>query len=318
VKLVATVNGGGIYTSTNSGITWTQQTNAPNMGWNGVASSTDGSKLAAITFPGGIYTSTNSGAVWTQTSASNQEWYAVASSADGTKLVAAGGNINPPQNYNREVYLSTNSGGTWTQTSLPGTEWLSVASSADGTKLIAGDISGGPPGFGIYTSTNSGVTWISNSVSSFRFNLNWSSVAMSADGTKLVAVNWADGNIASVSSIYTSTNSGATWQTNNAPNKAWQSVVSSADGGKLVAAVEGGGLWISQTTPAPHMNITPTNGNLMLSWMVPSTNFVMQESPDLGSWADMTNPPVLNLTNLQDEVILPPTNSSGFYRLKTP
>src|ERR1017187_10351692 len=309
--LLAVAAGGGLFTVADPAFSqnWTQ-TGAPSTNWYSVASSADGTKLVAEVVSGGIYTSTNSGATWTLTSAPSESWQGVASSADGVKLVATvnGGGI----------YTSTNSGGTWTQTSLPGTEWLSVASSADGTKLIAGDISGGPPGFGIYTSTNSGVTWISNSVSSFRFNLNWSSVAMSADGTKLVAVNWADGNIASVSSIYTSTNSGATWQTNNAPNKAWQSVVSSADGGKLVAAVEGGGLWISQTTPAPHMNITPTNGNLMLSWMVPSTNFVMQESPDLASWADMTNPPVLNLTNLQDEVILPPTNSSGFYRLKTP
>jgi hypothetical protein len=32
----------------------------------------------------------------------------------------------------------------------------------------------------------------------------------------------------------------------------------------------------------------------------------------------MTNQPVLNLTNLQNEVMLSPSSSSGFYRLKTP
>jgi hypothetical protein len=51
---------------------------------------------------------------------------------------------------------------------------------------------------------------------------------------------------------------------------------------------------------------------------VPSTDFVMQQSSDLGSWMDMTNKPVLNLTNLQNEVILSPTGSNVFYRLKTP
>ena len=66
------------------------------------------------------------------------------------------------------------------------------------------------------------------------------------------------------------------------------------------------------------MNITPANGNLTLSWIVPSTNFVMQQSSDLDSWTDMTNMPVLNLTNLQNQVTLAPSNSSGFYRLKTP
>jgi hypothetical protein len=66
------------------------------------------------------------------------------------------------------------------------------------------------------------------------------------------------------------------------------------------------------------MNLTPANGNLKLSWLVPSTNFVLQQSLDMGSWADVTNTPVLNLTNFQNEVILPPTGSSGFYRLKMP
>jgi len=65
------------------------------------------------------------------------------------------------------------------------------------------------------------------------------------------------------------------------------------------------------------MIIAPTNGSLKLSWLVPSTNFVMQQSPDLQNWADMTNQPVLNLTNLQNEVILSPPGSNVFYRLKT-
>jgi hypothetical protein len=44
----------------------------------------------------------------------------------------------------------------------------------------------------------------------------------------------------------------------------------------------------------------------------------MQQSADFQSWADMTNQPVLNLTNLQNEVYLPPPGSNVFYRLKTP
>jgi hypothetical protein len=66
------------------------------------------------------------------------------------------------------------------------------------------------------------------------------------------------------------------------------------------------------------LKLAPTNPDLKLSWLVPSTNFVMQQSSDLGSWMDMTNTPALNLTNLQNEVILSPTGRSCFYRLKTP
>jgi hypothetical protein len=45
---------------------------------------------------------------------------------------------------------------------------------------------------------------------------------------------------------------------------------------------------------------------------------VMQQSSDLTLWSDVTNTPELNLDNLQNEVILTPSNDSGFYRLKTP
>ena len=64
----------------------------------------------------------------------------------------------------------------------------------------------------------------------------------------------------------------------------------------------------------------PSNNNLVLSWIVPTTNFVLQQNLDLTTtnWTNVTNAPVLNLTNLQDEVVLSPTNDSGFYRLKTP
>ena len=90
MTLVAS-RGGWIYTSTNSGTSWTQ-TNALTdaqlgIGGPAVASSADGTKLVAV--GGEIYTSTNFGIVWTQqTNAPNTGWYSVASSADGTKLVA--------------------------------------------------------------------------------------------------------------------------------------------------------------------------------------------------------------------------------------
>jgi len=231
-------------------------------------------------------------------------WFAVASSADGNELVAAGGGI---QDDPRWIYVSTNAGSTWVQSSAPAGEWIAVAASSDGTRLAAADISGLGS---IYTSTNSGTTWISNSLPPF---INWSSVASSATGNKLVAVGF-------FGSIYSSTNFGATWETNDAPDESWEYVVSSADGNKLAAVVWPGGIYTSQSTPSPQLNLAPSGSNLTVSWIVPSTNFVLQQNLDLTAtnWSDVTNPPVLDLTNLQDEVILLPTNSSSFYRLKTP
>ncbi len=70
---------------------WTEQTSAPTSGsWNSVASSSDGSHLAAVVDGGGIYTSTNFGVTWTeQTSApTSTDWWSVASSSDGSHLAA--------------------------------------------------------------------------------------------------------------------------------------------------------------------------------------------------------------------------------------
>ena len=88
-----TTNGGAIYTSTNSGITWTQTTAPVNL-WSGVACSADGIKLVAVAggysvAAGAIYTSTNSGATWTMSSAPSNVWTSVASSTNGTKLIAS-------------------------------------------------------------------------------------------------------------------------------------------------------------------------------------------------------------------------------------
>ena len=59
-----------------------------------MASSSNGTKLAATVLGGQIYISTDSGATWTARE-SNRNWYGVASSSDGTKLVAgdSGGQI---------------------------------------------------------------------------------------------------------------------------------------------------------------------------------------------------------------------------------
>ena len=50
-------NGGQIYTSTDSGITWTAQ--ASSQAWYGVASSSDGTKLVGAVYGGQLYTGSN-------------------------------------------------------------------------------------------------------------------------------------------------------------------------------------------------------------------------------------------------------------------
>jgi hypothetical protein len=79
--------GGQIYTSNDSGLTWTTRESSGN--WESVASSADGTRLVAVVLGGQIYTSNDSGLSWTARE-SSRSWASVASSADGTRLVAVG------------------------------------------------------------------------------------------------------------------------------------------------------------------------------------------------------------------------------------
>ena len=213
-NLVAVAIGGYIYTSSNSGATWTQTGHQDD--WSSVASSSDGTRIVAATNQGYIYKSSDSGATWTQT---GRQGTSVASSSDGTRIVVV--------ERNGWISTSSDSGATWTgwPTGSPmQRQWTSVASSSDGTKLVAVDDDSYPD---IYTSVDAGAVWTwPESQASFS-GQTWTSVAVSSNGTMLVA--------AGIPYIYTSFDFGATWENSTSPAQAWTSVASSSDGTKLVA-----------------------------------------------------------------------------------
>ena len=196
--------------------TWTANLSSSH-DWSGVASSSDGTHLAAVgNYSDYIWTSTNSGVTWqAQLGSSALTWNAIASSSDGSKLIAVA--------YANYIWTSADSGATWVDQVAAGSRnWAGITSSADGTKLAAtaqvGDI---------YTSYNSGVTWVDQVASGSR---NWSGIASSSDGTKLIAGELYGGN------LWTSTDSGVTWVDQVATgNGYWHAVASSSDGTHLVA-----------------------------------------------------------------------------------
>jgi hypothetical protein len=314
-RLLAGTVSSSFWASTNSGAFWLSN-NVPGVtAWGSVAVSADGGKLFIAAggngHPAGpICVSTNSGTTWNITSAPTNVWTGLASSADGNKLVAVTGGSSA---YRGFIYVSTNSGTTWLQTTAPSNYWMAVASSADGTKLAAVYYkdTNGVPGH-IYTSTDSGNTWTSNQfAASF-----WQAVAMSADGNRLVV----GGELYNNFNIYVSTNFGAAWVSNNLSSASLVSVTSSADGGRLFAAALSAQIFSAQSVVTPRLNLTPAISNLALSWIIPSTNFVIQRISSLTAtnWAAVTDVPMLNFTNLQNQVFLAPTNIGGFFRLATP
>ena len=329
-KVLAVPTLGCLYLSTDSGVDWSSN-NTVNEQWYSTASSADGTKLVAVgntTDPdddddtsdqiGVVYTSADSGNTWVSNSlpAVSLYWYSVASSADGNKLVVV--------SQDGLICTSTNAGTTWQQpVNAPGTNniWDSVASSADGRRLVAVSQYAAPADTGsIYTSTNAGLTWTSNNAPS----LVWKSVASSADGTRLVAVAFND---STGGEIFFSTNGGTSWTQESTGNyQNFASVAMTPDGDRMFA-INGGGIsgspgsvYTAGFTPAPVLKSTLSRSNVMLAWTVPSTNFGLQQKLNLtaASWVTLTNQPTLNLTNLQNQVTLPLSGSSGFYRLKTP
>lgn len=351
-------SGGGVYTSTNSGATWTSN-NIPCQPWVSLACSTNGSLLYAAAggsdYGAPIFCSTDWGTTWVQTGAPSNAlqsayWQSIACSADGTRIVAA---------TSQQVFTSVDSGTNWT-----GRAYLSryscVASSADGTQLVAaaGGANSGP----ITISHDSGVTWAQTSAPS---NLNWKSVASSADGTRLAA--------AAGGAIYTSADSGATWTKVNAPNLLWTSIASSAGGTNLLAASrsqvpiypgliyrssDSGSTWIPTGSPdafwtgiaasadwkqwvavakigtpinpfgapiylwrmAPVLSIEPSTNGVLICWLSGSSasNCVLQQIADLATTNWATVSNEATVVNGQAQVHLSISAPNCFYRVIVP
>lgn len=140
----------------------------------------------------------------------------------------------------------------WTLTSAPPTNWVALATSSDGAKVFAAV--GGPtrPVGPIFLSTNSGLTWAQSSAPV----TNWTRVVCSADGTLVYA--------ASESSVYSSTNSGATWEpfdlSPSHPGR-WDSLASSADGTIILAShnfYDTNG-WLTEVFVSTDQGVTWTN-----------------------------------------------------------
>src|ERR1035437_4014230 len=341
-----------IYTSPDGGLTWSQ-TAAPSNYWASVVTSADGTKVAAVANNAGpLCTSSDGDLTWVTNLSPAKTWTAIACSSDGLHLFAATlqtstlysstnfgttwqtqqkgsiGGLASSADGSRlaaiittSISISTNSGKTWS-TNLYANPLYSIACSADGKVLVV------TADFGrIFTSTNYGTSWITNNLSVPNGVLGgtWINAAVSADGSKIAAIGWRS-SAGQFGYIYTTTNYGQTWISNSVPVSWWFGVCSSADGNKIMAASCGtnlssigmGSIWSSQTVSSPSLNLVPTNNNLALSWLIPSTNFVLQQSYDLANWSDVTNVPVLNLIKLKNQVTIPMSSDGSFYRLKTP
>jgi hypothetical protein len=328
--LVAAALSGGLYVSTNSGARWRQ---TPLAGGGSVACSSDGTRLWALQWKYSssdtqvLYLSTNSGAQWAaQPNFPPGGFSAIVSSADASKLVVVSSHFTSAP-YPGRIYRSTDYGVSWRQATAPDASWTSAASSSDATKLVASaagytTTNGNYVAGGIFISSDSGATWSKTTAPS----ADWAAVASSQDGIILAALGGSNGFSTNSGLVYISTNAGMTWALSDTPAGGLSAIAVSGYGSKVVAV--GGGVQICTLQPlspapppwppSPVLSLAISGANAFLSWLVPSSSFILQRTSDLASlnWVDVTNPPSLNFTNLHQEVALPLGSGIAFYRLK--
>lgn len=230
MKMIASAsnNGGSayfIYRSVDSGATWTVGAQDSDVEWLGVASNSDGTKLAAVARNGCPITSVNSGATWIArnlsfTSCGTASLAHLSSDETGQYLAAT-------TNNSTGIYTSSDFGVTWTRGVVTGNpSWNNIASSADGLKLVANSSDKG-----VFTSNDRGASWVKRLPNSL-INAYWG-LASDPSGNNLVVGTTAE--------LYASNDAGLTWFAQSRSGD-WRAVASaSTDGLGFVAAKSGTG-----------------------------------------------------------------------------
>ena len=255
-KLAAVVACGDIWTSTNSGADWTDQTGAGSRCWMSIASSADGNTLVAVESNGDAWSGTYDGTSWTWTNLSTistnypgqLDWNTVALSADNSN----GGWKLALQGWGSGLWTAVNASGTWVWTQQTGfipTSSQGMGMSADGNTIVSGQWCGD-----IWVGKYDGTSWTWSDQGDT--SGCWYSFSVSADGTKILAGE--NGNSPLVGT-YDGTN--WTWNSPASIYGWWESTAMSADGtylaagsycGPVITSNDGGLSWTTQNGSGSH------------------------------------------------------------------
>ena len=248
--MVAVQFGGGMYMSSDFGVTWTQVTDplvsdAAGLSFESVTMSQDGLHIVAVAQPntgapnGRLVYSNDGGVTWTMATlpsvGGGYFWRSVDSSADGQVIVAV--------EHNGAIFLSTDAGATWNPLSVALTSggvvetWYRVKLSADGNTIaLVANQFGGASGSGIFVSHDRGANWTRG----FTLTADYTALAMSSDGTKIAATvsNPNSGSTTPAGRVLLSTDGGATFAPVTMPgtDTDWRAIAMSSDGDKIAAA----------------------------------------------------------------------------------
>jgi len=242
-RLVICSTNGGIWTSADSGVTWSQSTLSNTYYRTAITNSSTGQNLAAILNNGPIYISSNYGLNWSPLTVnglpSYTTWYSIASSITGQYIVAS--------TIVGDIYISDNYGNSWSKSIIGLNSLLSISSS--GQYIVAATTSS------IYISSNFGSTWRQLTIANGLPSLTelWSSISISNSGQYIVAA--INGG-----TIYSSSNFGSTWRQINATAAKWSSISISGSGQNIVATINGGTIYSSSNFGSTWIQLTTANG----------------------------------------------------------
>ena len=121
--MCATVLSGGIYLSTDRGVTW-RQSSAPNRTWRTLAIAADGSRMVATHIAAGAVYMSEDGANWRETSANGAALESAAITQDGSKIAIA-----CYLGTGSGVVMSVDGGRTWALTSAATGPYFNLAAS---------------------------------------------------------------------------------------------------------------------------------------------------------------------------------------------
>ena len=286
VDIGPTANSGGdIWTSNDSGSTWSShRVGSAVHNWGAIASSSNGAKLVAISGDGHIATSINSGDTWTDYSPPGPLGFTgVSSSNDGIYLAAT--------TWANGIYTSANSGQTWTARSLPvpntgsATYLQAVASSGDGSRLVTGSrtLAGGSNGGIIFTSDDYGTTWKAYA----QTNLDYINFVSNGDGSRLSATIYGQPGVSN------SSNYGGSWTFQSLGSNGVIPIASNIDGSLLFVGGYGGNLWTGKVPNSRVVAVLPssTSATLAAGANTPATSLSFSAS---SSATALTVTPITN------------------------
>jgi len=186
--LIAEVNAGRLYTSSDGGANWTERQPAGNVNqnWHHTALSSDGSIMYACVYNGRIYKSVDYGVNWVDIQATgnvNKLWDIVSCSDDGT-IVLAG-------TWGQRLYRSIDSGATFVETQPDGNVnagWHCQAVSSDGSVMYVGKTREYPSLVftgRLWVSSDYGATWTETQPAG-DVSYSYNTIAISANGSSCV------------------------------------------------------------------------------------------------------------------------------------